>query len=216
MKDIRVVKAKVLLKVRSIAPVRGFWPPAIIIIGDKFNYANEIQFNGIQVSEFLIASTTRIVARIPNSQIGKELVELLVLAPVQSVQTDALVTFGMTKPIRALAGIDRLVQNFLLTFFTTPGSDLFDKTAGGGGRALIGQNVGTSDRMNAVASLTLAVDRTKQELLRKQAKNSKIPPSEKLLSATLTDVKFDPQATTLYGVVSLRNMVGDLSSVTVK
>lgn len=216
MKDLRVVLSKAALRITSVAPVRGFLPPAIIILGEKFNTANEVVYNGIEVKEFLIASPHRIVARIPDSQIGKALTDLRVLAPVQVSKTDAIVTFGLSKPIRAVDGMDRLIQEFLLIFYSSPGSDLFDQTAGGGGKKIIGRNGYAADGHGAVAELSLAVDRSKQELMRKQSKNSKIPPSERLLSASLSDVKFDTLTTTLFGTIALRNVLGASANVDVR
>jgi len=215
MKDLRVVQAKAILRVTSVAPVRGFNPPAIIVLGEKFNVADEVVYNGIEVTEFLIASSTRIVARIPPSQVGLALSDIRVLAPVQAAKADSIVSLGLSTPIRAVDGVDRLVQEFLLVFFTTPGSDLFDPAAGGGGRALIGRNSQGAGH-GAVSSLSMAVDRSRQEILRKQSKNSKIPPSERLLSASLSDVKFDARASTLSGVVTLRNVLGASASVNVR
>jgi hypothetical protein len=214
MRDFRVVQAKSLLKVASVAPVRNFSPPAIVILGERLNTADEITYNGLGVSEFIITSPTRIIARIPDSQVGQALRDLRVLAPVSVSKLDAMISLGINRPVRTVEGIDRLVQEWLLIFLTNPGSDIFNQTAGGGARSVIGQPASSSES-NAVSELSLAVEKTKQQLLRQQAKNSNIPPAERLLSASLSDVTFDQQTTSLTAVVDLKNVLGGSASVTV-
>jgi hypothetical protein len=211
MKDFRVVHAKAVLTVSSIAPVRNFDPPSIIVLGDRLNRANEITYNGVQVDEWVVSSETRLVLRIPNSQVGRELSELMVLATVQFAEQDALVQLGLSRPVRAVSGIDRLVQQWVMTFLTTPGSDVFNLSSGGGGRSLIGKSIGANTA--PAADIAIAVDRTKSQLLKAQANNSSIPPSERLLSASLVSVSYDKSNTTAYAVVDLRNVVGVSSLV---
>ena len=78
MKDFRVVQAKTPLKVTSYAPVRDFSPPAITVLGEEMNKAQEILYNNVEVTEFLIISPRRLLVRIPDSQVGRPLTSLLV------------------------------------------------------------------------------------------------------------------------------------------
>jgi hypothetical protein len=212
MRDFRVVQAKVSLRISSMVPVRGFDPPAILITGDSFNKAEEIVFNGIQVTEFLILGPNRLVAKIPDSQVGKALDSLFVLTSTSATHTDAALSLGITKPVKTVSGIDRLVQEWTMVFLTTPGSDIFDPAGGGGASSIVGK---TADRNSASAALSQAVERTRQQITAKQARNSRIPPSERLLSASLVSVKFNVETTTLSAVVDLKSMVGSSALVTI-
>lgn len=211
MKDFRVVQAKVALRITSMTPVRGFEPPAILITGESFDKAEEIIFNGIQVTEFIILGPNRLVAKIPDSQVGKALDSLFVLTSTSATHTEAVLSLGLSKPVRTVSGIDRLVQEWTMVFLTTPGSDIFDPSGGGGAAAIVGKS---ADRDSASAALSQAVERTRQQITAKQARNSKIPPAERLLSASLVSVKFDAQTTTLSAVVDLKNMLGSSALVT--
>jgi hypothetical protein len=215
MKDFRVVLSKTLLKVTSGSPVRDFLPPAIIVLGERFNLCDEITYNDIEVTEFIIASSTRLLVRIPPSQVGRALTDLKVLAPVPLTKEDALISLGISRPLRTVEGIDRLVQEWLMTFLTTPGTDIFDPTSGGGARSIIGQPA-QSNGNSAVTELSLAVDNTRQQFLKKQAKNSKIPPSERLLSASLANVRFNEQTTAITAIVDIKNVLGGSASISVR
>lgn len=66
MKDFRIVQAKTLLDIYSIAPIRGFNPPSIVVVGSKLNSVSEILYNGVTADEFFVSSDSRIVVRIPQ------------------------------------------------------------------------------------------------------------------------------------------------------
>ena len=214
MKDLKIATARVALTVTSVSPIRGFLPPSVIILGEQFNLATEIRYNEVEVTEYIVASPTRIIARVPPAQVGQLLTNLEVLTTVPLAQKNALINLKTAKPIKALEGMDRLIQEWVLVFLSTPGSDIFNPSAGGGALALIGKNDKTANS-NITADLTLAVMNTKNQILKAQASNLKIPPSERLLSCTLVSVKFDRKNTTLSAVVDLKNILGKSAVVTV-
>ena len=215
MKDFNIIAARVLLKVHSISPIRGFNPPSIVVLGDKLNLTQEVFYNNIKVSEFVISSDKRLVVRIPDSQIGKEFVGIQVFSNVNITKSSAALSFELIKPLKQVEGIERLVQSWMLVFFTSPGSDVFDLQSGGGVRAIIGKNTNTKGK-GVSADLALAIERTQNELLRLQSKDSRIPLSEKLLSATLSAMNYDDRTTTLFATVALKNMLGENAEVSVR
>jgi hypothetical protein len=105
------------------------------------------------------------------------------------------------------------VQTFVLVFLTTPGSDIWEPSSGGGATAIIGKN--TNYRGKGVAAdLVLALDRTKSEIRQFQAKMN-IPLSEKLLSVDLQSLNFVAEESALNARVALTNMLGDQAEVAV-
>jgi hypothetical protein len=214
MKDLLVVQAKVVLKTTSIAPIRNFTPPAVVVLGEDLHLTKEILYNNVEVTEFVISSPSRLIVRIPTSQVGKELTSLQALTTSTISRQDSLLSMAIVRPLRTVQGIDKLVQQFTLAMLTTPGSDIFEPYSGGGARAIIGRSANGND--SPAALLSLAVDRTKQQVFRSQAKNSHIPPSERLLSATLSSVEFDAENTAIRGVVDLRSVAGEGALVTVR
>jgi hypothetical protein len=215
MKDFNIVAARVLLNIHSIAPVRGFVPPSIVVLGDKMNLAQEVYYNGVRASEFVVSAANRLVVRIPDSQVGKDFTGIQVSSTVSITRASAALSFELIQPLHQVEGIERLIQSWMMVFFTTPGSDVFDMKSGGGARSIIGKNTNTQGK-GVSADLALAIDRTQTELIRLQSKNSKIPLSEKLLSATLGAMSFDDKTTTLLATVELKNMLGEQAEVSVR
>jgi hypothetical protein len=207
VRDLRVIDARVLLPVDAIAPVRGFWPPSILMTGRDLQKATEILINDVKVLEFIVQDDRHIIARIPDGQVGKQINSVMAFSPISVSYSSAAVELGLTTPIKTLAGVDRLVQSWLIVFFTTPGSTIFDKTSGGGANALIGKTT-DAGHQGVAADLALCIDRTKNELMRLQAETPYIPLDERLLSASLTNLFFDPDTSTLNAVVTLDTMSG--------
>lgn len=215
MKDLRVVQAKVLLPIHSVAPVRGFQPASVIVVGERFHLAQEILFNGVNADEFIISSPNRLLVRIPPSQLGKTLSEIQVLSTVPVSRTNAIMQLGLQRPLQTIQGIDRCIQSYLILFMTTPGTDIWSPDSGGGGRAIIGRPTDRSGR-NVAADLAQSLDRAKTELIRLQALDRRIPPSERLLSANLESIDFDEETTVLSAKVDIRNVLGENAKVSLR
>ena len=212
MKDIRVVSAKVILRVSELAPIRGILPASAQLAGESFDKATEVFYNDLPVDEFFVQSPSRMIIKIPLAAVGKPFVSVKVLTDARLIKRDTEVSLKLNNPLKTVSGIDRLVQNWVMTFMTTPGSDVFDKNSGGGGQAIIGRPTDRDGR-SASADLTMAIDRTRSELIKKQSSQSNVPSSEKLMSCELGDVVFDPYSGKLEARVFLRNMVGDNAEV---
>lgn len=213
MKDFKIIEVQTVLKVTSVTVVRGLNPPSVLVVGNQLNLAQVVEYNGEKATEFFIPSPDRMLLRVPSSQVGKSLKELKVLSSAPLPNLRSGIRLSMFGPARLVSGMERLVQAWLLIFFTTPGSDIFSPESGGGARALIGRS-SNGDGSGIAADLALAVERTTSELLRLQAKSPLLPPSERLLSCTLSSVRFDPEMITLYATVSLQNMLGESSVMT--
>lgn len=215
MKDFRVVSAKIVLKVSSISPIRGFLPQSFIVVGEDLNKTDEVRYNGVQADEFVISSPTRLIVKVPPSQVGKPFTDLKVLSSVSVAKKDAVLTLGISRPISTVSGIDRLVQNWVIIFMTTPGTDIFSPNSGGGGASLVGRSTDRTGK-GVAADLSLGIEKTKQELMRLQAENQTIPPSERILSSSLDVVEFDEKTTVLSARVNIQNMLGDVAEVSVR
>jgi hypothetical protein len=215
MIDLRIVSAKTVLKIFSIAPIRGFLPLSVVVVGQGLNQADEVRYNGIQAEEFFIQSENRLIVRIPASQVGQPMHDVTVLAPVSATKKNALLTMSLGAPLKTVSGMDRLVQCWMMIFMSTPGTDIFDPDSGGGAKNLVGRATNASGT-GVAADLQQAIERTKTELLRIQSRRTNIPLAEKLLSSSLDAIHFDPDNTLLSARVTLRNMAGSAAELNLR
>jgi hypothetical protein len=214
MKDFKILTAKILLKINTVVPVRNFLPPAIMVTGEDLNKLDQIYYNEVLAEDYIITSSSRLVVAVPESQIGKDLFSLKIISTVPVPFKDADLTLELGGPLRSISGIERLIQSWLLIFMTNPGSDIFSPDSGGGGRSIIGKPTDSLHK-SVSADLTLAIERAKSELLRLQSKYPRVPPSEKLLSASLENIAFNQSTGILSARVSITNMIGQSGEVSV-
>jgi hypothetical protein len=215
VKDYRIVRAQALLQIFSYAPIRGFSPPSIIVLGKDLNKTTECHINEVTADEFFVQSSNRMIIKIPDSQVGKTINSLAALSEVALTHESASLKFELSKPPRLIEGIDRLIQSWLMIFMSTPGSDIFDLTSGGGGMAIVGRSTDNHGK-GVAADLSTSIDKTNNELLRLQAGDRRIPPSERFLSGTLVGMNFDPDTTVLSARVEIRNQLLEGSLVTIR
>lgn len=212
MNDFKVVRSRVLLNIRQVFPVRGVSPPTLLVLGDRLDRTFEVLYNNVSIKDFLISSPSRLLIRIPDAMVGQPFDNLLVYAdgPVRGENASvSLEVFGSPKVTN---GMERLVQAFLLEFNTTPGTDMWNPGDGGGGRKIVG--ISTDETRDSVsARLALGIERARSSLVRKQTMDSRIPPSEKLLSVILQGVEFDPVTTSTNAQVLLENMLRNQAQI---
>lgn len=213
MKDLRVTQAQLLLKVVSYTPVRNFMPLSVVVVGEKFDTADKVYYNNVEVTAFAIISPTQLVVRVPDSEVGHDLTSLNVMASVGTA-TNAALSFKLGPPVRPVSGVERMVQSYCIVLLSTQGSDVWSPGSGGGVLGMVGRNTSEGGR-GVMADLAVAIDNSRQELLRQQSIDQRIPPEERLLSASLQNMSFDPSSSTLTASVALMNSVGQTAVVTV-
>lgn len=201
MIDIKVLAIHDLLVVTGIE-VAKIKPLSLIILGQKLNEASRVFVNDIQAPEFIIASETRILAQVPDSEKNSPIRKISVIAEKPSTSRNSLLSFELGSSFSGLQGIERMVQAFVKLLLQTPGSDKFHPNRGGGLLTLIGRNV-TRDGRALQTGVVSAVGRTRDQLVAIQSKNSRIPADERLLTAKTEAVGFNPNTTTLHARVEL-------------
>ena len=206
MIDFRIIRVRSILTVTAYQPLRNFAPPSIMVTGQGLDRTDEVVFNNVPTSEFMVVSSTRLVFKIPTDQVNKPLSMLRVYGLVPGITANGSLSLDAGRALK-IEGSDRLVQSFLLVFMTTPGSDAFSRSSGGGAKSIIGKSTDTSGKV-AAADISLCVERTKKELLATQAKDRRIPPSERLLAASVSNVAFNPATTALTATIDLTNALG--------
>tara|TARA_Y100000310_G_scaffold234962_1_gene237989 strand:- start:81 stop:527 length:447 start_codon:yes stop_codon:yes gene_type:complete len=104
-------------------------------------------------------------------------------------------------------GLLRLSQLFSKILLTAPGTDIYAPRLGGNLHSLIGSSA-TRDGSNLTMAFTQIINRTKQQILAFQASRPGIPIAERLASAKVVAVNFDPDKGELQGRVQLAAVGG--------
>jgi len=215
VKDIKVIAIKDILTITRVERVPNFSPATLSVHGLKFLQADEVLINDIPSPEFIIASGTKLLAQVPDSQVSSTIRRVSVFATRPFPDRKSLIRFEVGD-IRSMQGLERLIQHFAKMLIQTPGSDSFNPNEGGGILSLVGTVVGRRDSSTLQSTVVSAVSRVRDQIVTKQGRIPQIPPDERLLRADTVAVGFDPNTSTLaarisIGAVSGREAVANLT-----
>lgn len=216
MIDIKIILIKDILQVNRVSYIEDFFPVSVRIEGRQFLQATEVLINDINSPEFMVLSDSRLIAQVPESQAKSRLRSVTVLANKPSTDRSSILHLDAGKTFSSLQGIEKLLQYFVKILLQNPGSDIFNPTEGGGVLGLVGRVVTKKDTTSLSASLVSSVNQTRDQILVKQNKITRIPSDERLLRADTEAAGFNPSTTTLaarisIGAVSGRDAVANLT-----
>jgi hypothetical protein len=192
------------IRLRTVA---GFL--ALQVTGEDFRAVDEVVINDQPSPDVVILSKTELLAQLPDSlQQVPDIQDVKVLSNRFVFSARSLVRFRIGKTPGKVRGLHRLVQLFLKTLFTTPGSDIFNPRAGGGALQAVGASIGAGETQNLLTDLVIAVNQTQRQIISQQSRDQRSPRDEKLLSAVLTSASFDKTQGALYVSVELTSQAG--------
>lgn len=187
--QLEVVRFRDLLPVLAIPGfVKGLTPLMVELRGTDFSSAESVIINETPVPEFMIVNKTTIYAQLPSSDSPISSIEVLSSKFSRDVESSML-AFELGNKTRKVEGILKLVQLFTKWILQSPGSDLFNPTRGGGLQQIVGKVSTSKDMQPVFASITRAVNTTVSQIRAAQINVVQLPLSERLLSASLIDMK---------------------------
>jgi hypothetical protein len=184
-------------------------PPRVIdVLGADFRSVDEVLINKIASPDVIVVNKTRLVAQVPDSLLDQRVLSVTVLSRRLTVSAKSVLRFRIGSTPGKVTGILRLVQKFLKLLLTTPGSDIFNKQAGGGALRGIGQTFGIEEGSNIVHNLVIAIDTTSKQIVAMQSRNPSLPREERLLSAKILRAGFNKEEGALDVAVEITNQTG--------
>lgn len=205
--DIQVTYPQQLVKISSVT-LLDEETPTLEIVGDDFSAVDEVLLNDIQSPEVVILSKTRLTAVIPEEVRGQQIVNVVVVSYRTVFSQGSVVSFRAGDTNRKTTGISRLVQLFLKVLLSSPGSDIFNKTLGGGALRNVGKSFSQANSGSIVSDFVISVDTTTKQIIALQARQPRLPRDERLLSAKVTSARFDAAQTALVVSIELYSQAG--------
>jgi len=195
MRDLKVIAIQDILEIYGVS-MYSKRPPTLRISGKDLNQASVVYINDLPSPEFIVLSGTTLLAQIPDGQESSIVRSIKVMSTSPSLSRRSVLHFEIGRTFKTLNGLERLVQSFCKILLQTPGSDKFDPV-GGGLLAMVGRNIDRGLSSGLEAEVMSSIRRTKEYIQRKQARNPRIPPDERLLQAEPEGVGYDPSNTSL-------------------
>lgn len=207
--DFQVVYPQESIKLNSIRAARVGAFSAIRVSGDDFRSVDEVIINDIPSPDVIILGKTELIAQLPDAmQTAPDVRSVTVLSKKFSLSARSLLRFRVGKRPGKVRGIQRLVQLFIKILFQTPGSDIFNKGAGGGVMNKVGVTFGADEGNNLVTDFVIAVNRTQRQILAMQGRDQRSPRDERLLSANVTGAQFDKLQGAYYVTIEIVSQAG--------
>lgn len=213
MFDIQVVYPQAVLGVDSVEVLDGVYPFTLLVTGRDFTLTNEVRLNGEAAPKFAVMSDNLIMVEVPDT-VTERVTSVTILSERIVVRDRSLLTFKLGKSPAKVSGVLRLMQLFLRILFTTPGTDIWSPDLGGGALLSIGKAMAGQDGTSLVQDLHIAVDQTARQVVALQARSRRIPLDERLLSASVTSIRFNAQEGALLPTIELLNHLGAPASAT--
>lgn len=211
--ELQVIYLKDVLPISAADNVPGMVPRTLDVRGPDFDSVDHVLINDIESPSVVVASPTQIYAQVPDV-LAEEQVHSIAVVGGEFTRTDASrVMFGLTRRPRLVAGMERLVQSFLMLLFTSTGSDAWYPGKGGNLQKIIGGNFSRRDSGSVVAEFSVAIGRTRTQMVAAQATNPRLQDTERLAAAEVLQSVFDPSSAALIARVQLTNRTGERARV---
>lgn len=188
MSTLEVIKFQDIIPVREITRiVPNVFPTTIEIEGDDFSSVEEVFINETKVPEFVIVSKKKMFVTLPETV---RQVRTISVRSAEFTRTaeGSKVSYQIGNRSRQVNGVLRLVQLFIRYLLTSPGSDIFSPTEGGGLQEAVGV-LGTTNKTAPILSVVNAcVQRTQDQVTRMQLNQNGLTLDERLLSVEVLDL----------------------------
>jgi len=211
MKELSVTSVRASLPIKGKITILSKDPIILAIYGEKFQQARFVFINDIELSTFNIISNTQIQITVPSILPLDQIKTISVLSELFVLDKTNLIYFDLGNTIKSLTGIQKLVQQFIKLLLQSPGTNLFNKDAGGGLLSMIGKN--TDGLTQPITSdIVDAVNRTKNYIIAKQSRNKRIPLDERLMDVSVNGISVGSDKVSVSVNLLLTNMTGRSSS----
>lgn len=184
-------------------------PRALDIIGQDFRSVDEVIINDSPSPDVIILSKTRLIAQIPDFlQESLDVRSVSVLSRKLTITDRSYLRFRVSDTPGTVKGILRLVQLFLKVLLQTPGTDIWNRKAGGGALKNIGETFGADQGADIISDFVIAVDSTARQIVATQGREPRLPRDERLLTAKVISVGYARDIGALLAAVEVTSQAG--------
>jgi len=178
------------------------------INGADFRSVDEVLINRMASPDVVVLSKTRLLAQVPDSMLSQEILTVNVLSRRLTVTSRSVLRFRISKTPGKVSGILRLTQKYLKILFTTPGSDIFNRSTGTGAMKAVGSTGSAGNGDDIVQNLVVAIDTATRQIISIQSRNSSLPRDERLLSAKVIRASFNKNEGAVNVAVEITSQAG--------
>ena len=201
MLDLRVTTIRRILTIVSVQ-----FPPnsltTMLVLGEHLNHTNEVQVNDRR-ADFVVISPSKMLVTIPTALRADPVQKVLALTDTPRLDEASKLYFDVGPTLRSAKGSEATIQLFIKLAMTTPGTNKFRPSSGGGLLSLIGLNMEEGAVLGLQARAVEAVMRAQDEVTSLQNQNRRLSNDERLVSAGVQGIGVRPDEQTIPIVANL-------------
>ena len=206
--DLQFIQFNDAVDLSGVEIIPDFLPLSVQITGPDLTSVIEVRINGSKSPSFVVASGTKIIAQIPAGAVGQVINDVVAISSDFTASLRSLISFEIGDHPKEVSGIKALIQMWLKVLLTTPGFDSFTKNLGGNAQQYVGSSYAASLSSAITGSFAIAVQQTTNQVLALQAKQTRLPDEERLLTTELLGLRYDPNLPGLLARVALYTQSG--------
>lgn len=203
--DFQVVHPQQSIDLTGVTELVGYSTRALDIRGVDFSAVDDVEINDQLSPNWTVLGRKRLIAQVPVPEQTRGIYSVAVISNRLTFTRESLLRFRIGESPGKVSGMMRLIQLFVKVLLTTPGSDIWNPRLGGGLLQKVGGYNGKDEGKGLVGDVAVAVDTASRQILSLQAQEGNIPPSERLLSAGVTQASYDRHDLSLHVTIDLLN-----------
>jgi len=193
--DLRVIKILDVLPITRV-DLADYSPQTLALSGRSFQYTQSVFVNDLSMPlrttaafGYTVISPNLIHVELPAAMSDQVISKIIVLGNTSILYETSSIEFSLVS-ITPVQGISGVVQQFLKLFLTTPGTDLFNRSSGGGIKNMAGITLNDPARQGIAVKLMVAAKKCTEEIRASQSICTSIPPEERLVDVAIGSVSF--------------------------
>jgi hypothetical protein len=182
----------------------------IVLEGGSYENVKYVIVNNMRLEDIFLQGF-KLYIRLPTGMVAADIRTIYPISETRTVDKNTALQFSLGVYPKKLEGIGRLIQLFVKTLFTTPGTNIFFKTIGGGLGAVYKKGYAMDQQDKIIPDIITAVAKTERDIKEMQA-SMRLPFDERLISATVASTSVDPNSGTISFITTLGTQQGDNGS----
>jgi len=201
--ELQVVQLQDVLPVGSVTYVPGLSPPSVELKGPDFRSVEQVLINDAEAPEVIAVDSSTLLVQLPATEATSVVRTVSVLSSRFTRSEASRIRFRLSLNPKEISGLERMMQTFLITFLTTPGTDAWSPSRGGGAQKIVGANFPKDTTGGVVAEFAVAVSRTRSQVIAMQSRSSVLSNDERLAGAEILESYFNTNSLGLVARIKL-------------
>lgn len=186
---VQVLQLRRVLDLASIVEIPQVTPRSVEIRGSRMDLVSEVELNDVRASTFAVLAGERLLVQVPDS-VKSQIVKVVVFSGYLDPGGRSTSFYEIGSIPGVTNGKYRVLQNFVKLLLTTPGTDIWNQSSGGGMRAMSVSTLGPGAEQAISGDIEMRVSQVIRQMVNSQSADPSISAAERLLSVSVDSIVY--------------------------